>query len=630
MADDDIVKKVVIKGDDEAGQKFNLIGDIAEAAFGRIGGAVRALNIALASPLGIIISVTAAVVALGAAVSSFANNQAKAQVSLNETAQALGTTRNEVVAMRSALAQSGLTAEQTGTLLDRLAQRIGAAWSQIAQDIRKGPAAMQEARIGIEAAQIGISTAMTNQNFAAREWASRLQANALSVTEAYNRVKNAAQEAASQTNNDALNVRGAQLAVREAQLRASGGGTADQQASLAKERGALALDQANQALADAELKQAKDLENQPIAQQRAELSLQDAQTKQAKDQESAGPAIQKAALDFNSAVLNFQQAVDKMSDVTLKDLPTVIEAIQSKNAAVLKDVSPETFAHAIQQIAQEQREARGQTGQASIAEVIKTAGDTLKNLGDTIAQSQKIAVAKELGTPRGLAISGEQGLEKLSELLPALLQKANEDNAGGTDQNQANAEAIRASSASLEDMQGNMARLAGTSDTVAAIAQANTETWTAILQAVTDLPKNLAAAISGGSGVEAPGQGLAGGGHITGAGTATSDSIPARLSHGEYVVRASAVRAYGVDLFHALNNLALNGFAMGGLVSGPGVSPMRFADGGSVGGQSVVNLSIDGNSFNGMKAPADVAQKLTSYAISRQTSATGRRPSWAR
>lgn len=636
MADEDIVKKVVIKGEDEAGQKFNLIADIAESAFGRIGGAVRALNIALTSPLGIIISVTAAVVALGSAVSTFANNQAKAQVALNETAQALGTTRDEVVAMRTALAQSGLTAEQTGTLLDRMSQRIGAAWSQIAQDIRKGPAAMQEARIGIEAAQIGISTAMTNQGFAAREWASRLQANALTVSEAYNRVKNAAQEAASQTNNDALGVKSAQLAVREAQLRANGGGSAAEQASLAKDRSALALEQANQALADAELKQAKDLENQPLAQQRAELSLQDAQTKQAKDQESAGPAIQKAALDFDSAVLNFAQAVDKMSDVTLKDLPTVINAIQNKNAEVLKDVSPETFAHAIQQIAQENREASGKTGQASTAEVIKTAGDILKNLGDVVAQSQKIAVARELGTPRGLAISGEQGLEKLSELLPDLLKRAQETQAGGTDQNQANAEAVRSSAASLEDMQQNMARLAGTSDTVSAIAQANTQTWTNILQAITDLPKSIAEAIKGtGEAINASagavGPGLAGGGAVFGPGTATSDSIPARLSHGEFVVRAAAVRAYGSDLFHALNDMAINGFAMGGLVPGPGIAPMRFAEGGLAGGgQSVVNLSIDGNRFDGLKAPQDVAQKLTSYAISRQTAQTGRTPSWVR
>lgn len=47
----------------------------------------------------------------------------------------------------------------------------------------------------------------------------------------------------------------------------------------------------------------------------------------------------------------------------------------------------------------------------------------------------------------------------------------------------------------------------------------------------------------------------AAGGLITGPGTSTSDSIPARLSDGEFVVRASAVKHYGVDFMNALNNM---------------------------------------------------------------------------
>jgi hypothetical protein len=43
------------------------------------------------------------------------------------------------------------------------------------------------------------------------------------------------------------------------------------------------------------------------------------------------------------------------------------------------------------------------------------------------------------------------------------------------------------------------------------------------------------------------------GGHVLGAGTATSDSIPAMLSDGEYVIRASSVKKYGTETFDALN-----------------------------------------------------------------------------
>ncbi len=45
----------------------------------------------------------------------------------------------------------------------------------------------------------------------------------------------------------------------------------------------------------------------------------------------------------------------------------------------------------------------------------------------------------------------------------------------------------------------------------------------------------------------------AAGGLVKGPGSGTSDSISARLSNGEFVMRASAVRAYGVDFMNSLN-----------------------------------------------------------------------------
>lgn len=58
------------------------------------------------------------------------------------------------------------------------------------------------------------------------------------------------------------------------------------------------------------------------------------------------------------------------------------------------------------------------------------------------------------------------------------------------------------------------------------------------------------------------------GGRVRGAGTGTSDSITARLSNGEYVMRAAAVAKFGPSFFDQLNNgLRLPAFADGGLVS---------------------------------------------------------------
>lgn len=60
--------------------------------------------------------------------------------------------------------------------------------------------------------------------------------------------------------------------------------------------------------------------------------------------------------------------------------------------------------------------------------------------------------------------------------------------------------------------------------------------------------------------------GFAAGGRIRGPGTGTSDSILARLSNGEFVVRAAAVRHYGPELLERLNQMRLQRFATGGQV----------------------------------------------------------------
>ena len=63
---------------------------------------------------------------------------------------------------------------------------------------------------------------------------------------------------------------------------------------------------------------------------------------------------------------------------------------------------------------------------------------------------------------------------------------------------------------------------------------------------------------------------LAGGGSVVGAGTSTSDSIPALLSNGEYVIKASSVRMLGPDILDSINSGRFK-FADGGLVA-PGVA----------------------------------------------------------
>lgn len=83
--------------------------------------------------------------------------------------------------------------------------------------------------------------------------------------------------------------------------------------------------------------------------------------------------------------------------------------------------------------------------------------------------------------------------------------------------------------------------------------------------------------------------GFASGGYISGAGGPTEDAIPAWLSNGEYVVRASAVRAVGIDFLNSING-----------ANAPGLRPRRrargYADGGLVapgtGGDSSHSLNV--------------------------------------
>lgn len=58
------------------------------------------------------------------------------------------------------------------------------------------------------------------------------------------------------------------------------------------------------------------------------------------------------------------------------------------------------------------------------------------------------------------------------------------------------------------------------------------------------------------------------GGYVSGAGTSTSDSIPARLSDGEYVINAAAVRKLGIPSLDMLNQGQVPKFRTGGAVGG--------------------------------------------------------------
>ena len=101
------------------------------------------------------------------------------------------------------------------------------------------------------------------------------------------------------------------------------------------------------------------------------------------------------------------------------------------------------------------------------------------------------------------------------------------------------------------------------------------------------------------------------GGAVRGPGTGTSDSIPALLSNGEYVIRAAAVRKLGKGYLDMINHgIPIRRFADGGLaesVSAISASP-NFPDLGRVafelGGESVNVFASPGDALNLQKLAA--------------------------
>jgi len=94
---------------------------------------------------------------------------------------------------------------------------------------------------------------------------------------------------------------------------------------------------------------------------------------------------------------------------------------------------------------------------------------------------------------------------------------------------------------------------------------------------------------------------MATGGFISGVGTGKSDSIPAMLSNGEYVINADSVKKYGVQTFNAFNNKK---YSMGGPVT-----RMPYSAGGlASSANSLYNINV---TLNGSDLDAnDVARAI--------------------
>lgn len=183
------------------------------------------------------------------------------------------------------------------------------------------------------------------------------------------------------------------------------------------------------------------------------------------------------------------------------------------------------------------------------------------------------------------SVSGEGQVKGLSSAINAVKAKsvAVRANVSGTAEVRALTAAINTVKSKTVSVRANVSGTGAVQALRAAIASVNSKTVT-----VTVVTKKVGSAAGGGFMHESTLQGFANGGNavrnykpggnVVGPGSATSDEIMARLSNGEFVIRAAMVRKFGHAFFTALN---------AGVMPASVMSQMtRFASGGSVGSSS--------------------------------------------
>lgn len=172
------------------------------------------------------------------------------------------------------------------------------------------------------------------------------------------------------------------------------------------------------------------------------------------------------------------------------------------------------------------------------------------------------------------------------------------------------------------------------------VKRAVTDAWEAI-QRTLGLSAAAPAAATGGSEPAAVAAHHAAGGQIHGPGTGTSDSIPAWVSNGEYIVNAAATRVF-LPLLDAINGMrnpfaGLRGIGLAAPIGGP---MPRFAEGGRVSvapgygsplgsyGRVSLELHLAGQTYLASTDEA-TANGLRRAAHSAGVRSAGKKPSWA-
>jgi TP901 family phage tail tape measure protein len=105
----------------------------------------------------------------------------------------------------------------------------------------------------------------------------------------------------------------------------------------------------------------------------------------------------------------------------------------------------------------------------------------------------------------------------------------------------------------------------------------------------------------------------ASGGYISGPGTPTSDSIPAMLSNGEYVINAKSVQAAGLPMLDSINRMAAGGLVSYNVPTMSTGGRVRFSEGGLASSSSSlynINVQLNGTNLTADDVAASIHREM--------------------
>jgi hypothetical protein len=352
--EDDIVQRIVLEGNGDVLSAFREIGRVGEEAFEKIKRAAAG-GLSAAETIGVTIGVAAGALAgLTGIAFEFTRRMEETVNATKELAHQLGVTTEEATGLRAAFAAGGVGEGQLDQAFRRLATTVQNSWAQIKKESGESADKLKGDALSIEQAQLNLGNSQRTLAQFDRDQADQRVKSSNSVREAELRLRDVVLQ----------------------QARARGIDTSTQEDSLKRARDRLSLEEAQQALADAQLQKSREAERQ-------EAEATAAQQK-----------VQKDTLDLNAA--KRKDLEDQKNDIT--NVIAAVKKVAEGDGDALKSInaSAENVVKGIIGASGDAGKALGSlrgdiTDLSSPApaatQVIETLGKTLANLQDPLLQA---------------------------------------------------------------------------------------------------------------------------------------------------------------------------------------------------------------------------------------------------